>query len=41
MWRRGIIPAYAGLTTKTTDPDVLAGDHPRLRGVNVLRLAET
>ena len=33
----GIIPAYAGLTLDGSASDVIKGDHPRLRGVNLMR----
>ena len=33
---RGIIPAYAGLTSWSWRSLVVLPDHPRLRGVNVL-----
>ena len=31
---RGIIPAYAGLTTRRSPESCTQSDHPRLRGVN-------
>ena len=41
LFRRGIIPAYAGSTSPTTSSEAAPGDHPRIRGEHsVVRVVE-